>query len=378
MRREKLVPYRRDLVWALLLCAAVLGARYLPSPAEHGSDTWSARPEGKKLFFSLARRLFADVRRQTASLLPAGDTSTLCILGPERYPDAAGWRGLHAWVSAGHTLVFAARQEDPAVSLAPFGLRVRSGSGRRSSLELDAALAPDFARRIPWEEGARIEGAATGAWVPVRSAGRPLVVFQKVGAGTLVVLASDEFFENAWIASRSRGLLAVRILERARHAGGAVAIDESLSASGPPRVFGVLLSPALRPVTFQLLGLFILIGWAGSRTFGAALGGERPARRQITEHALALGQFHRRTSTGGTPVASYLEYFRHELGLGRHGALSADAIARQARVDPTSVRSALEHASRAIGAARVQGREASAAVRALAEIRNRAGHRRSR
>jgi hypothetical protein len=200
------------------------------------------------------------------------------------------------------------------------------------------------------------------------------VVLQQVGEGWLLAVATDEFFENAWLVSRRKGLLAVRLLERARRAGGAVAIDESLSASGPPRVFGLLMSEAVRPVTLQVVAVFILLAWAGSRVFGAPREAERTARRQITEHALALGQLHQRTATAGTPVGSYLEYFRHELGLGRQGASGVALLATRARLDPARLSLALERASRAVEAARVPARVAAACVRELAEIKRRIEH----
>ncbi len=373
---KRLAPYRRELVWALLLLGVVILAPFFPAPvADPGSDTWSVRPGGKKVLWTLARRMFGDVRRQTERLPPAEAAATLCILGPARYPDAAEWQKLHAWVAAGNALVFAARQDDPAVSLGPFGLRIRPGGDAPAPLVLDENLMPAPDAPIEWEGGAWIDGVPPGARVPVRSGSRPVAVFQQVGEGLLVVVASDELFENAWMVSRGRGLVAIRLLEQARRAAGPVLMDESLTASGPPRVFGLLLSPSVRPVTLQVLAVFLLLGWSGSRGFGAPLGPERPPRRQITEHARALGRLHQQTATGGTLVAAYLEYVRHELKIGRQAAGSVDPaelLSRRARVEIQGVRALLGRASRAAREAPLRGSEAAAVVRGLADIKHRA------
>jgi uncharacterized protein DUF4350 len=375
---KRLAPYHRELVWALLLLSVVVVAPFFPAPvADPGSDTWSVRPGGKKVLWALARRIFGDVRRQTGGLPPTETAATLCILGPARHPDAAEWQKLYTWVAAGNTLVFAARRDDPAVSLGPFGLRIRPGEDTGASLVLDEALMPAPGAPIEWESGAWIDGGQPGAWVPIRSGSRPVAVFQKVGQGLLVAVASDELFENAWIVNRERGLVAIRLLEKARRSAGAVFMDESLTASGPPRVFGLLLSPFVRPVTLQVLAVFLLFGWSGSRGFGALVGAERPPRRQITEHARALGRLHQLTATGGTLVAAYLEYVRHEVKMGRRAAGNVDPaelLSRRARVEIQGVRALLGRASRAARESSLRGDEAAAAIRSLAEIRTRAMH----
>src|SRR5262249_7235534 len=180
-RMKRLSPFHRELVWALLLLFVVVLAPFLPAPAaDPGSNTWSVLPRGKKVLWTLALRIFGDVRRQTGALVPADAAATLCILGPARHPDAAEWQKLYAWVAAGNTLVFAAPHDDPAVSLGPFGLRIRPGNDTRSPLVLDEARGPAPPAPIAWESGAWIEGEKPGDWVPIRSGSRPVAVFQQV------------------------------------------------------------------------------------------------------------------------------------------------------------------------------------------------------
>lgn len=366
----------------LLLLLLLSGFYWLPGSGEAVSDSFSVSLSGKKAFFSLAQRLIADVRRNTEKLQPPEDASTFCLIGPARYPDAREWQQLHQWVKGGGTLVFAARYEDPAAELGPFGLKVvphmksadieskeqdtpptASGPG----LETDPELAEG---RFDWPSEGWIQGASDEAWIPVRLAGLPQVVFQYVGEGEIVVVASDAIFTNGALVTPENGLLAFRILEHAE-AGGPLYFDESLNASGPPKVFGLLFDPPLRPITLQAMMAVLLFGWWGSLRFGPPVVLSQTIRRDITEHAVALGNLHFKVGTGGRLVASYLEHFRHELQLNYLAAAGQDiaaTLARRSRLDREVTKSALGLASRTASQERVATAQAAAAVRALARI----------
>jgi hypothetical protein len=383
---------RPEAVWVGgLLLLLLSGFYWLPGSGEARSDSFSASASGKKAFFSLAQRLIADVRRNTGKLQPPEDATTLCLIGPARYPAAREWQQLHQWVQGGGTLVFVARYEDPVVDLGPFRLKVvhrlknaasdpdeddspdspgpaeqTEGSGP-GALEVDPHLAEG---EFNWPSAGWVQGASPDAWVAVALFGLPQVVFQEVGEGEIVVVASDALFTNAALLTGDNGLVAFRILEYA-DAGGPLYFDETLNASGPPKVFGLLFDPPLRPMTLQALMVVLLFGWWGSRRFGPVTSLSPLARRDITEHAVALGNLHFKVGTGGRLVASYLERFRHRLRLNYLASAGQDvagALARRARVDIAAAKSALGLASRTASQERVPTAQAAAAVRALARI----------
>ncbi len=116
-----------DALWAAAFVALVLlGYGLIPTPGVRAPfDSFSEGAAGKKAFFLVATELLADVRRSSDSLIPDDEnTDTLVMLGPARYPDRAQWQTLYDWVSQGRALVFAARWQDPAVELEPFGIEV--------------------------------------------------------------------------------------------------------------------------------------------------------------------------------------------------------------------------------------------------------------
>jgi len=375
---------RADAVFAGLLFLLLLsGFFWLPGGGQAVSDSFSVSVSGKKAFFSLAERLLADARRNTEKLQPPENAATFCLLGPARYPDAREWQLLHDWVQAGGTLVFAARAEDPAADLGPFGLKVvfqmrgkeneskhqatKEGEKSLPALEVDPELAEG---KFDWASQGWIQGEREEAWVPVRSAGLPQVVYQEMGEGEIVVVASDAIFTNGALLTPEAGLLAFRILDYA-DTGGPLYFDESLNASGPPKVFGLLFDPPLRPITLQALMAVLLFGWWGIHRFGPPVSLSHALRRDVTEHAVALGNLHFKVGTGGRLVASYLEHFRHELRLNYLAAAGQDvaaALSRRARLDREATKNALGLASRTASRERVAPAQAAAAVRGLARI----------
>ncbi len=320
-----------------------VGYGIVPLPREsEKADSFSVDRGGKRAFYDLAARLLSKVNRNASSLIPADpDADTLVILGPSRYPDRAQWQTLRDWVSQGRALVFAAKWQDPAVRLDAFGIEVvpkmeapaEQGS-ERGEAEADSNPAPAPSAAIEteladgdldWRSSGEVRFTDPKATVEVALNGSPQVVWQPVGNGVIVVLASDFIFSNLSLTKPDNGVLAFRILELASPSGP-VTFDEGMNLAGAPRVVGVLLEPPFRLPTVQLLIVTILFAWMASRRFGPIESHGSPARRSLVEHAEALGNLHFRVGTGSRLVASYLEYFRRELGLQYRPAEAAPTL----------------------------------------------------
>lgn len=370
---KALARHRAEACWAALLLLVPAAALWGPRGSVADTNTWSTSPRGKKVFFTLLQQTVPDVVRQPGRLLPPPGAGTLCVLGPARLPDDGEWEKLRAWVSAGHLLVFAAREDDPAGDLGAFGLRLRpervsaTAEDAAKGLDIDEAL-PRPGKPMAWRGSAWIEGARSDAWVGARFRGLPVIVAQPVGRGMVVAIASDEIFDNVSMLDPGRALLAYRLLERVRPPG-ALVFDESLNESGPPRVVGLLLGAPLRALTFQLVALALVFGWMGARRFGPRVTAEPEARRFMTEHAQALGHLCHEAGAGPSLVSSYLEYFRRDLGL-RPGA-QGEKLSRAAGKHAAAAKSALAEATRIAAFGRGSNQEAAAAVGELARVKQR-------
>jgi hypothetical protein len=380
--------YRAEIPWiAALLALPLLGALRFPGISQRQNDTWSVNREGKKVFFTLLQRLAEDVRRSTERLDPPADAGMLVVLGSARAPTAAEWRRLHAWVAQGHTLVFAAPPSGSPVELPPFRLRIRSRESSRAdktrTLELDPSLADAIgpgSASIEWTDEASIEGARPDAWIAARVGGEPVIVAQREGKGLVVVAASDLPFDNAWLAEADHVLLPFRLLERAHQTAGAIVFDESLNTSGP-RVIGLLLGPALRPLMLQVLALAFIVGWMGARTFGAPTTRERATRRLMAEHAHALGTLCHRARAGSMLVASYLEYFCREMGLvhrTKRDPAATHRLGGKMRADAAAVGKALRDAEGTVAAGACANHQAAAMIAALSSVKARVAQRASK
>jgi hypothetical protein len=402
---------RPEVIWALAF-VALLAVAYglLPAPrASDRADSFTEDGGGKLAFYRLASRLLARVERSAGSLIPEdGDADTLVLLGPARYPDRAQWQTLHDWVHAGHALVFAARWRDPAVSLPPFGIEVAplasvfsdeetetetetememesetdSASSSSSSEdatedeEQDTALDSLFSFPIEtelvdgvprWRSLGEVRFTSEDASVLLWRNDRPQVVWQPVGDGAIVVVASDYVFSNASVARDDNGALAFRILELAAPTG-TVYFDEQMNAAGAPKVVGILFEEPFRKLTMELLLVAVLLGWMASVRFGPEVSGNAPPRRSLVEHAEALGSLHFRVGSGGRLLAAYLEYFRREFAT-RKQQRSRDA----ALGSPSNASSMTEHAARAAKSPNLEPARVGELVRALARERQRSG-----
>jgi hypothetical protein len=327
---------RTDWIFpALFLGLVAAGFGLVPLPrGREGADSFDADGGGKKAFYDFASRLLPDVRRSSRGLVPDDpDADVVVLLGPARYPDRSQWQTLHDWVSRGNAVLFAARWQDPAVDLAPFGIEVvptiEEDSEEKSQVETEL-LAGD----VDWRSLGEVRFADEDAWVVVSLEGSPQVVWQAVGEGAIVVAASDFVFTNLSLTKEENGLLGFRILETTSPTG-TVHFDEGLNEAGAPRVVGVLFEPPFRLVVVQLLVIALGFVWMAGRRFGPIEVEGRAVRRSLVEHAEALGILHYRARTGSRLVGSYLEHFRKDLGLshGKAGGLESDSetVARVVR-----------------------------------------------
>lgn len=400
----------------------VLGFWWFPGQTSDATDSFSTAAGGKRAFFALTERLTSPAARTVEKLSDrVGDADTMCIIGPARYPDAAEWDWLTDWVSFGKTLVFAARLDDPAADLMYFGVLVvpderlidrrdrkkkeskseeTDGSGSESAEKTDDSKTPGDSKKTDddqtkpaptprsffhdpivetplaagkfhWLSDGHIETTNQRSEVLVTVDGKPQVVRLPFGQGTLIVCSSDYIFTNKSLATDDNGLLAFRILEAAKPR--AVVFDESLNASGAPKVFGLLFDPRVRPVTLQILLVTILFCWLGFRRFGPALVPISAEHRSMTEHAIALGNLHLKAGTGSRAIHWYLDYFRNELRLhyaADSGVAEATLLARRAGTDEQTTAQLLADVREALEQPRLPGSRAAALVRELAAIKH--------
>ena len=191
----------------------------------------------------------------------------------------------------------------------------------------------------------------------------------RLGAGTVVLVATDEIFSNKSLTEPDRALLAYRIIEQAPPVGSTW-VDESLNSSGVPKVLGILFDPAFRPVTLQLILIVVLFGWSGSRRFGPVEPPTAPRRRSIVEHAEALGILYYRAGAGAHAVRAQLDFLKHELRrlfATAFRAENVDALARRAGLEEREVRTLLRDAEVEPNT-RIPNAEASRLLQRLADL----------
>jgi hypothetical protein len=284
---------------ALLLGLLFVGYGLIPLPqSREKTDSFGSDRSGKKVFFDLASRILPDVKRNSGSLVPEDpDADVLVLLGPARYPDRAQWQTLHDWVSEGRALVFAAKWQDPAVELEPFGIEVvpavedeGEAAGEPSDESTPPGIETDLVDLaggdVEWRSSGQIRFTDPKGTIVVSVGGYPQVIWQPVGDGMIIVAASDFIFSNLSVIEPANAVLAFRILEQGSPAGP-IYFDEGLNQAGAPRVVGVLFEGPLRLPTLQLLVVTLLFGWMVSRRFGPLVRKGRSERRSLVEHAEA-------------------------------------------------------------------------------------------
>ena len=372
-------------------------------------DSYSTLAEGKKAFYLLMRqeaeerdlfvaRSFQPLDQQVAGTsardiptrIDLREPPALCLLGPNRYPTNAEWTAILKWVEAGGTLVFAARDDRPRLTIKPLNIaikplrdleeadRIRDDSGLvRTTLVEEGNLY--------WETSGWID--APGAQPLVQFGGTVQAAVQEYGFGRMIVIATDFPFSNQSLDWEDNSVLAFALIQaRPRNPIqpqppiNRILLDESLNATGIPKVVGVLLDPRLRPLTIQFATLGLVFAWWRSRRFGPLLPPPVPPRRNIVDHTDALGVHAYRTKDGPGMLAAYLHQLRMELKLQSPSANEdrvLEPIARRLNRPPEFIKRVLRQAEKASTAKKLRRRHAAECIRRLAILRNAASSRSS-
>lgn len=221
------------------------------------------------------------------------------------------------------------------------------------------------------------------AWTPGDQ-----VLEVQVGYGRVLVCASPDVFSNRTLLDKAGQRLAVRLLERARTRvpndglelwqpmfnSDRIELSEYFNAADSYRSTGVLLSPAMRIGTLQLLLVAVLSIWLAFHRFGPTLVVQVAPRRSLTESAEAIGNLQYRLPDGGPLVGSYLGYLQGLLRK-RFGAQvrldDAAALARRTGLEEDVIRAELQRAIKLAGQPRTTIAVAAATVRWLCRLQSR-------
>ena len=402
-------PHRRFPIDAFWLAAIlVVGSMQYWFPNLRpgiSHDSYSTEADGKKAFYLLMRheaeerglhmsRSFHPLEQQVAGVsagriptrLNLEEPPALCLLGPERYPSAIEWSAILAWVRAGGTLVVAARDDRPRLSIKPLGIRVKP------IRELDED-------RIDWDDSGLVRTSLvaegnlyweSSGWIDapraeplIQYAGTVQAAIQEHGFGKVIVIATDFLFSNQSLAFDDNSVLAYALI-MARPANPIqpqppvtrIVLDESLNATAIPKVMSVLLHPRIRPLGIQLVALGMVFAWWRSRRFGPLLPPPVSPRRNIVDHTDALGVHAYRTKDGTGMLRAYLHQLKRELKLqGPHASedRALEPIARRLNRPPEVIRNFLTQAERASKAKRLRRKHAAEFIRRLAILRIAAG-----
>jgi hypothetical protein len=370
-------PRWRPAVWWIwpIAIAAVLALQVWFPTLDTGvlHDSYSSTAEGQRAFYRLVGTQAEWTGRSTDPLtrwLPqdyAG--STLCILGPARWPTAAEWDALLNWVERGGRLLFACRGfEEKAIPR----LDIRF-IPRDAIVPPDDSLPPKTdllrSKEIAWWTDGRL--LAPGRDVLVSYADEVQAVSLPHGAGRVVVVATPLVFSNQLLTYGDNAVLAFRLLE-ATGPVEFISFDESLNASGTAKALGVLLDPALRPLTLQLVLLVLLYGWWNCLRFGPLERAEGAPRHNLVDHTDTVGAGYWRAKEGAPVLRSYLRALRDELrpraATGEASALLAVAARRLNRTI-ASVQNDVQSAERAATSKSLDRRVAARMISRLAVLR---------
>lgn len=365
-------------------------------------DTYSTEGDGKKAFYlvmrqeaerrnlhvarsfhSLEQEIVGTSSRQIPNQLKLKEPPALCLLGPHRYPNATEWTAILKWVQAGGTLVIAARDDRPQLKIPLVDITVKPLSeledGDQSVDDSGLVRTSLVAEgNLYWESGGWID--APRAQPLVQFGGTVQAVLQEFGYGKVIVVATDFVFSNQSLAWDDNSVLAYALV-MARPANPIqpqppvtrIAIDESLNATGIPKVVGLLLHPRLRPLSIQFLTLGLVFAWWRSRRFGPLLPPSVAPRRNIVDHTDALGVHAYRTKDGTGMLRAYLHQLRRELKLqGPHANedRALEPIARRLNRPLKLMRNFFRQADRAAKAKRLKRRQAAEFIRRLALVRH--------
>lgn len=403
---------RSDLCWGLaFLAILILQFWWLPGEKGTATDSWSNSVDGKLGLYQVLTSLYPDVRRDPMKLCPEAPTSLLMI-APDRYPSETEKLELYEFVAAGGALLVAPHWGDPELEITSLGIKVTgtgnggtgnggTGNGGTGSpaqapvtnhdevTNADAVTvtSPLVSGAIPWRTQGQVE--LTG-WLDTEtlvSSGETVhVATWQVGDGRVILCSSPDVFSNRSMLFPDSRRLAVRLVEKLRMhhreltgEDGPLVISEYLNSGETYQEAKVLLSPALRSGTLQLIALALLGFWYGFHRFGPATSVSSAERRSLSDSAMAVGSLQFRLHDGGPVVHQYLEYVRAYLGR-RFGSSvrfeKPDVLAQRADLELPHVRAALKNLSAVARAGKVSSAQAAASIRWLAMLQSRlAGNR---
>jgi hypothetical protein len=378
-----------DMLWLALLASLLLLQVWFPfSGPGLVNDTYSVEISGRRAVFELAEKRFAEVRRNHDPLLKAvewldSENEALALLGPARYPTAAEWTELLAWVGdGGRLLVAAPLQVDRGFEIPTLNAKVEMP-------ELEAAeavkAALEMEKGLPGLKTSMLSGNPAFRWV---SAGKVVpppgsdalidsdegnqAVRIRYGQGWIVLLASDYIFTNGSLnrPDTVNPYLAYRLLRTVVGERGVV-FDESLNSAAQPTVEGLLLSDSVRPATLHLCVLLVVFSWMGTRRFGGMLPKTFQPRHDIVDHTNALGNLYFKRNDAAGVLQRYFEQWRLDLRLGtqRKDAAQIERLARRTDRSTGYIKRLLTETEGALGNARLTRRDAARYIEKLAEFR---------
>lgn len=234
---------------------------------------------------------------------------------------------------------------------------------------------------VLWRKSASISepGRGFASRVLVRSGeGVPEVLAWELGQGRVVLCSSPDVFSNRGLLDRHSRRLAVRLIEygHAPLVNGTrpapIVLCEYLSASDAWRHAGVLLSPALRIGSLQLMLLAVLAGWYGFHRFGPARREHTARRRNLADSARAVGDLQYRLRDGGPVVRQYLDYVSHLLRRRAGHAVRLDDLAElsaRSGQSEDALREQLGEAVRLQTSERVSPEQTAASIRWLSRLK---------
>lgn len=233
---------------------------------------------------------------------------------------------------------------------------------------------------VKWRTRAEINSSRMRPTVLVQTGeGTPQAVSWNYGLGHVLLSASADVFSNRSMLFTQQAELAVRLVERLHSTHDApgstpIVFSEYLNASDSYQGTGVLMNPALRSGTLQLVLLAVLAGWYGFHRFGPARPDTAGERRTLTESAAAVGNLFFRTHSGGEAVSCYLDYVRSQIQetFGSSVRLEdVQAIARRSGLNAAEVRERIDQAMVLSGARSTSPQQAADAIRGLADVMKR-------
>lgn len=202
-----------------------------------------------------------------------------------------------------------------------------------------------------------------------------------IGAGLVVVSASPDVFSNAAMLDETQAELAIRLVEHAHthhsHQGRSdadVVVNEFLNSSDAYRGTAVLMSPALRSGTLQLVMIGIMAGWCGFHRFGPAIKSKVSQRRSLTDSAVAVGNLQFRAKGGAASVRAYVDYVRTQLRRVHGNSLrleDVEAVSHRSGIEAAEIQRRVANAERHAQDSTSSSAAVAAAIRELADLQSR-------